>query len=112
MVQFKDTKKVNFLIFTVLFIGGSSFAYANIFASTREYYFIPAYVLYFGHTLIAFLCPITLFIPKIWPYAPLAAKISKNNRVTVSNQLQDPLLSIHSAISIVQYQITQSADDH
>ena len=110
MMQFKDTKKVNFLIFTVLFIGGSSFAYANIFASTREYYFIPAYVLYFGHTLIAFLCPITLFIPKIWP--PLAAKISKSYRVTLNNQLQDPLLSIHSATSIIRYHITQSNDDH
>ena len=61
MLQFKDTKKVNFLIFTVLFVGGSSFAYyyANVFDSTREYYFVPgpAYVLYLGHTLIAFYVP-------------------------------------------------------
>ena len=74
LAQFKDTKKVNFLIFSILFIGGSAFAYSNIFASTRQYYFIPAYVLYFGHIVIAFLCPITLFVPKIWP--PLATRIS------------------------------------
>ena len=104
LAQFKDTKKVNFLIFSVLFIGGSSFAYSNIFASTREYYFIPAYVLYFGHIIIAFLCPITLFIPKIWP--PLAAKMSKNYRVSLNNQLQDPLLSVHSVTSIIRHQIS------
>ena len=99
MARFKDTKKVNFLIFGALFIGGSAFAYSNIFATTGKYYFIPAYVLYFGHIVIAFLCPITLFIPKIWQ--PLATKISKKHRLTPSNQ--EPLLSVYSATSIVKY---------
>ena len=75
LAQFKDTKKVNFLIFIILFIGVSAFAYSVIFSSTREYFFVSAYILYFGHIVIAFLCPITLFIPKVWP--PLATSISK-----------------------------------
>ena len=83
LTQFKDTKKVNFLIFSVLFIGSSAFAYSVIFASTRKYYYISTYILYFGHIVIAFICPITLFVPKIWP--PLAAKITKNSRSTLSN---------------------------
>ena len=98
LAQFKDTKKVNFLIFSILFIGGSAFAYSIIFSSTRMYYYISAYILYFGHIIIAFLCPVTLFIPKIWP--PFAAKFTKNYRSTHSNQ--DALLSVHSAISIVR----------
>ena len=100
LAQFKDTKKVNFLIFTILFIGISCLAYSSIFASIREYFFIPSYILYFGHIIIAFLCPITLFVPKVWP--PLAARISKNdNRST--HTFKDS--SIHSVISIVKYQV-------
>jgi hypothetical protein len=41
LAQFKDTKKINFLIFSILFIGGSSSAYASIFASIREYFSFP-----------------------------------------------------------------------
>ena len=89
LAQFKDTKKVNFHIFAILFIGGSTFAYSNIFASTEDYFYVPAYILYFGHVLIAFLCQITLFVPKIWP--PLRARISKNSRATPG--YQDPLVS-------------------
>ena len=100
LAQFKDTKKVNFLIFTILFIGVSCLAYSSIFASIREYFFIPSYILYFGHIVIAFLCPITLFVPKVWP--PLAARISKNdNRST--HTYKDS--SVHSVISIVKYQV-------
>lgn len=91
LAQFKDTKKVNFLIFSILFIGGSAFAYSNIFASNRRYYFIPAYVLYFGHIVIAFLCPITLFVLKIWP--PLAAKISNKYGFNLILSNHDPMLS-------------------
>ena len=85
LAQFKDTKKVNFLIFSILFIGCSAFAYSIIFSSTRKYYYISTYVLYFGHIVIAFLCPITLFVPKVWP--PLAAKISKNNIMLIKIHL-------------------------
>ena len=40
MSQFKDTKKVNFLIFSVLFVGCSTFAYSSIFAVIGEYHLI------------------------------------------------------------------------
>ena len=100
LAQFKDTKKVNFLIFTILFIGISGLAYSSIFASIREYFFVSTYILYFGHIVIAFLCPITLFVPKVWP--PLAARISKDdNRST--HTYKDS--SVHSVISIVKYQV-------
>ena len=94
MSQFKDTKKVNFLIFSVLFVGCSTLAYTNIFTTIGEYHFIPVYILYFGHLLIAFLCQITLFVPKIWP--PLLAKVSKKNGLTLVEQRQS-LSSIYSA---------------
>ena len=107
LAQFKDTKKVNFLIFIILFIGVSAFAYSVIFSSTREYFFVSAYILYFGHIVIAFLCPITLFIPKIWP--PFATRISKNFNIP-THSYKDP--SIHSVISIVKYHVNHATDDH
>ena len=100
LAQFKDTKKVNFLIFIIFFIGVSCLAYSSIFASIREYFFVSTYILYFGHIVIAFLCPITLFIPKIWP--PLAARISKNNNRSTHTYKDS---SMHSVISIVKYQV-------
>ena len=100
LAQFKDTKKVNFLIFIIFFIGVSCLAYSSIFASIREYFFVSTYILYFGHIVIAFLCPITLFIPKIWP--PLAARISKNNNRSTHTYKDS---SLHSVISIVKYQV-------
>ena len=97
LAQFKDTKKVNFLIFIILFIGASALAYASIFASIREYFFVSTYIIFFAHIAIAFLCPITLFVPKIWP--PLAARISKNDNGSTHTYKGS---SVHSAISTVK----------
>ena len=76
MAQFKDTKKVNFLIFSIIFIGVSIFAYSILFSN---YVHVSAYILYAGHIAIAFLCQVTLFVPKLW--SPLSAKFSKNSQV-------------------------------
>ena len=77
---------------------------ASLMISSNGSNALSTFLLKVDHIIIAFLCPITLFIPKIWP--PLAAKISKNYRVSLKNQLQDPLLSVHSVMSIVRHQIT------
>lgn len=82
--QFKDTKKVNFLIFSIIFIGVSIFAYSNLFSFTEDYLHVPVYILYAGHIAIAFLCQVTLFGPKLWP--PLCAKLSKISEMTVSHR--------------------------
>ena len=65
--QFKDTKKVNLLIFLILFIGISTFSYWSIFTVVGVYGDVTTYILYSGHILLAFLCQVILFIPKIWP---------------------------------------------
>ena len=64
MKQFKDTKKVNVLIFLKVFIGVSTILYSEFFSNDKD---VRIYILYFGHLSIAFLCQIFLFIPKVWP---------------------------------------------
>ena len=64
MKQFKDTKKVNILIFLKVFIGISTVLYSEFFSNDKD---VRTYILYSGHLSIAFLCQIFLFIPKVWP---------------------------------------------
>ena len=63
--HFKDTKKVNLLIFLLLLIGPGTFIYWYAF------YYISfsssVIILNVGHMLIAFACQITLLAPKVWP---------------------------------------------
>ena len=65
--RFKDTKKVNFLIILIIFIGISTFSYWMIFAWTGKYFKVCTYILYTGHIVMSFLCQIILFVPKVWP---------------------------------------------
>ena len=66
--QFNDTKQVNILI---LFVSAISFYfwYAGIYDQ------VHAYVLCTGHLILAFLCQIFLFVPKVWP--PLRDRLVK-----------------------------------
>ena len=97
LAQFKDTKKVNFLIFTTTFIGASSFAYSNIFSLTQDYIHAPVYILFTGHTAIAFLCQVTLFVPKLWP--PISAKFSKNSEMAIGIQTSRKVIQGQSSLS-------------
>ena len=63
--HFKDTKKVNLIIF-LLCILTCTFAYWNILLYAGLY-IASLIVVYTGHLLAAFLCQITLFVPKLWP---------------------------------------------
>ncbi|MCG8621720.1 MAG: hypothetical protein MJE68_06940, partial [Proteobacteria bacterium] len=63
LARFKDTKKVNTLIFFLFIVGYSIFSYWQILSDLELSYILP----YAGHMLIAFLCQIILFVPKIWP---------------------------------------------
>ena len=63
LARFKDTKKVNILIFLLLIVGYSTFSYWQILSDLELSYILP----YAGHMLMAFLCQIILFVPKIWP---------------------------------------------
>ena len=65
--QFKDTKKVNLLIFLILLVGISTFSYWFIFSITDTHFEVSIYILYSGHIVISFLCQIILFVPKVWP---------------------------------------------
>ena len=65
-VHFKDTKKVNLFIFLLFILVICTFSYWNVLASSG-FYLASVVSLYAGHMLIAFLCQIILFIPKIWP---------------------------------------------
>ena len=64
MKRFKDTKKVNILIFLKIFIGISTVLYSEFFPDDKD---VQNYIVYSGHLSIAFLCQIFLFIPKVWP---------------------------------------------
>ena len=66
LAQFKDTKKVNVLIFLLCIVGICMFSLWKVF---RDLGFVlhSLFVLYAGHLLMAFLCQIILFVPKIWP---------------------------------------------
>jgi hypothetical protein len=63
LALFKDTKKVNVLIFLLYIVGLCTFSYWQVFLDSGYSYI----VLYAGHMLMAFLCQIILFVPKIWP---------------------------------------------
>ena len=65
--QFKDTKKVNLFIFLILIVGVSCYSYWILFMIANLYEDAPAYILYVGHIIFAFLCQSILFFPKVWP---------------------------------------------
>ena len=64
--RFKDTKKVNLMVFLVLFVSISTWLYWYVFTAVGLYRFVPTYILYAGSITIAFICQFTLFIPKVW----------------------------------------------
>ena len=63
LARFKDTKTVNIFIFLYSIIGKCTFIYWKVLSFLESSFII----LYVGHMLIAFLCQINLFVPKIWP---------------------------------------------
>ena len=66
LAQFKDTKKVNLLIFLLYIVGLCTFSYWRLLLDSR--FVIHSLIInYAGHMLMAFLCQIILFVPKIWP---------------------------------------------
>ena len=67
LAQFKDTKKVNLLIFLIIFIGCSTFGYWYIFSITDNHRITSTYILFAGHIIAAFVTQFTLFVPKVWP---------------------------------------------
>ena len=64
--RYKDTKKVNLLVFLVLFISISAWLHWYIFTISGLYVLVPTYILYAGSVTLAFVCQFTLFVPKIW----------------------------------------------
>ena len=64
--RFKDTKKVNLMVFLVLFVGVSTWLYWYVFTATGLYHLLPIYILYAGSITIPFICQFTLFVPKVW----------------------------------------------
>ena len=66
LTQFKDTKKVNILIYLLYIIGIFMFTFWKIFVDLGLALH-SLVILYIGHLLMAFLCQIILFVPKIWP---------------------------------------------
>ena len=66
LARFKDTKKVNILIFLLYIVGYFTFSYWRIFWDS-EFVILSFIILYAGHIFMAFLCQIILFMPKIWP---------------------------------------------
>ena len=77
--QFKDTKKVNLLIFLLFITITCTFSYWKILVHS-DFHFASLVILYAGHMLAAFLCQIILFVPKIWP--PIQKKIIKTLRLS------------------------------
>ena len=66
LARFKDTKKINILIFLQCIVGYFMFSYWRILWDS-EFSILSLIILYAGHILMAFLCQIILFVPKIWP---------------------------------------------
>ena len=66
LARFKDTKKVNIFIFLIYIVGYFMFSYWRILWDS-EFHILSLIILYVGHMLMAFLCQIILFVPKIWP---------------------------------------------
>ena len=73
-VRYKDTKKVNLLVFLVLFIGNSTWLYWYFFTESRRYPLVPTYILYAGCLTLPLVCQFTLLVPKIW--SPFYKKLS------------------------------------
>ena len=71
--NFKDTKKVNLLMFLILMIGVCGIAYLVTFFEVGLYNYAAILVIII-QTLIPTACQFTLFVPKIWP--PLQKKLS------------------------------------
>ena len=71
--RYKDTKKVNLMIFLVLFVSISTWLYWYVFTTTGLYHLVPIYILYAGTITIPFICQFTLFVPKIW--TPLYSRL-------------------------------------
>ena len=71
MMHFKDTKKVNLLIFLLFFIVSFTLSYWLFF--TGFYDHAVFVILCVGNLVAAFLCQIILFLPKVWP--PLKKKL-------------------------------------
>ena len=74
LAQFKDTKKVNLLIFLIIFIGCSTFGYWYIFSITDYFAITSTFILFAGHITTAFVTQFTLFVPKVWP--PFRIKVT------------------------------------
>ena len=64
--RYKDTIKVNLLVFLVLFISISALSHWYIFTVSGLYILVPTYILYAGSVTLPFICQFTLFVPKIW----------------------------------------------
>ena len=64
MKQFKDTKKVNMFIFLFIFSGLTLYAYWRVFDVHEDFSIFCVYV---NHLILAILCQIFLFVPKVWP---------------------------------------------
>jgi uncharacterized protein with PQ loop repeat len=64
--RFKDTKKVNLMVFLVLFVSVSAWLYWYVFSATGLYRLVPIYILYAGSLTVQFICQLTLFVPKVW----------------------------------------------
>ena len=80
--NFKDTKKVNLLIFLLVMIGVCGIAYLIIFFTVGLYRH-SAILVIITHTLVPTACQFTLFVPKIWP--PLRKKLVTNHALTYYN---------------------------
>ena len=63
LARFKDTKTVNIFIFLFSIVGKCTFIYWQVLLFLESSFII----LYVGHMIIAFLCQIFLFVPKVWP---------------------------------------------
>ena len=63
LARFKDTKKVNIFIFLFSIVGKCTFIYWQVLLFLESSFII----LYIGHMIIALLCQIFLFVPKVWP---------------------------------------------
>ena len=74
--NFKDTKKVNLFIFLLFIIVICTFSYWNILYYSG-FYLASVVSLYAGHMMVAFLCQIILFMPKILPSIAMLKKFTK-----------------------------------
>ena len=64
--RYKDTKKVNFMVFLVLLVAISAWLYWYVFTASGLYHPAPTYIAYTAAITIPFICQFTLFVPKVW----------------------------------------------